>query len=190
MRPAGVPFGAPVTAAHALAAGGVVAYPTEAVFGLGCDPDNPDAVARLLALKRRPWRKGLILLAADLDQLRPYLAPLTPELEARLMASWPGPHTWLVPAARGLSRWLRGEHPTLAVRVSAHPPAAALARAFGKPVISTSANRAGRPPLDTADAVRRTFGARLDHVLSGPTGGQARPTAIRDLVSGEVVRAG
>ncbi len=190
MRPAGVPFGAPVAAARTLAAGGLVAYPTEAVFGLGCDPDNPEAIDRLLALKRRPWQKGLILLAADLDQLRPYLARLTAEQEARLAASWPGPHTWLAPAARGLARRLRGEHTTLAVRVSAHPPAAALARAFGKPVISTSANRAGRPPLRSAEVVRRLFGTRLDHVLIGPTGGQAQPTAIRDLISGEVVRAG
>lgn len=190
MRPAGVPFGAPRTAARVLAAGGLVAYPTEAVFGLGCDPDNPDAVARLLALKQRPWPKGLILLAADLEQLRPYMAHLSPGQEARLAASWPGPLTWLVPAARGLSRWLRGRHPTIAVRVSAHPPAAALARAYGKPVVSTSANRAGQPPLRSAEAVRRHFGERVDHVLTGPTGRQERPTAIRDLVSGELVRAG
>jgi len=181
------PFAAPVVAARALAAGGVVAYPTEGVWGLGCDPRDPAAIARLLALKARDPAKGLILLAADLDQLTPFVR-LTAGQRAFLAQRWPGPETWVVPARLGMPRWLRGAHPTLAVRVSAHPPAAALARAFGGPVVSTSANRSGRPPLADAQAVRRTFGPAV-HVLPGETGGRDRPTPIRDLATGAELRS-
>jgi len=175
-------------AARAVRAGGVIAYPTEAVFGLGCDPRDERAVRRLLAIKRRPARKGLILIAADFAQLEPFLQPLSPSDRARLPVTWPGPHTWLVPARRTTPRWLRGRHDTLAVRVTAHPLAAALCRACGHPLVSTSANPGGRPPARSALAVRRRLGHLLDCILAGPTGGAAQPTAIRDLRTGRRVR--
>ncbi len=173
-------------AAAALHAGAVIAYPTEAVWGLGCDPANGAAVLRLLALKHRPVDKGLILIAADAAQLRAFLAPAA--LPEPVAASWPGPSTWLLPAAADTPSWLTGEHDTLAVRVTAHPLAAALCRAFGGPLVSTSANRAGRPPAKSALAVRREFGDDLDLIVNGPLGGQARPTPIRDARSGAYLR--
>lgn len=176
--------------ARVVRAGGLIAYPTEAVYGLGCDPRNRDAVRRLLLLKRRPAHKGLILIAADAAQLAPYMMPLSATEQARLDASWPGPHTWLVPTPTATPRWLRGRHATLAVRVTAHPLAAALCRACGHPLVSTSANRSGRPALRSARAVRIQLGRALDGLLPGPTGGAARPTAIRDLRSGQQLRAG
>nr|MDQ2696242.1 Sua5/YciO/YrdC/YwlC family protein [Pseudomonadota bacterium] len=121
-------------AARILRQGGVIAYPTEAVYGLGCDPRNRRAVQRLLEIKRRPPAKGLILIAADLAQLEPFIDPLPPDRRRLLDAAWPGPVTWLVPARRA-PVWLRGNHPTLAVRVTAHPLAAALCRAFGGAVV-------------------------------------------------------
>ena len=174
-----------------LRAGGVIAHPTEAVYGLGCDPDDEQAVRRILALKRRPAAKGLILIAADFEQLRPWLLPLgTADLE-RVRAAWPGPVTWLLPARPEVPRWLRGDHDTLAVRVTAHPLSAQLCRAFGKPLVSTSANRASRPPARTALAVRRQLGRRgVDLILNGRLGGSSRPSEIRDLASGRVIRAG
>ncbi len=175
-------------AARAVRAGGIIAYPTEAVFGLGCDPRDERAVLRLLALKRRPARKGLILIAADFAQIEPFLEPLSPADQSRLAATWPGPHTWLIPARPATPRWLRGRHDTLAVRVTAHPLAAALCRICGHPLVSTSANLSGRPPARTALAVRRQLGRHLDHVLAGPTGGAAKPTEIRELRSGKRVR--
>ncbi|MGB5495457.1 MAG: Sua5/YciO/YrdC/YwlC family protein, partial [Sedimenticolaceae bacterium] len=108
-------------AARVLRAGGVVAYPTEAVFGLGCDPLNRSAVLRLLAIKQRPMDKGLILIANRLEQLLPFLRPLDPKVEQRLQETWPGPVTWLLPAHPAAPRWLRGRHTKLAVRVTAHP---------------------------------------------------------------------
>jgi L-threonylcarbamoyladenylate synthase len=177
-------------AARVIRAGGLIAYPTEAVYGLGCDPRNERAVNRLLTLKRRSVHKGLILIAADFAQLEPFLQPLDPPDRARLAATWPGPQTWLVPARTTTPRWLRGRHDTLAVRVTAHPLAAALCRACGHPLVSTSANRSGRPPARTALAVRRQLGNSLDHLLPGPTGGAVKPTAIRDLRTGQIVRSG
>ena len=177
-------------AARIAQAGGLIAYPTEAVYGLGCDPRNEAAVRRLLALKRRPMHKGLILIAADFAQLAPFLQPLTAVDHARLAATWPGPYTWLIPARPDTPRWLRGRHETLAVRVTAHPLAAALCRACGHPLVSTSANFSGRPPARSALAVRRQLGTAMDYLLPGPTGGAAQPTEIRDLRSGRRVRRG
>ncbi len=175
-------------AARIVHAGGLIAYPTEAVYGLGCDPLNAAAVQRLLTLKHRPMDKGLILIASDLDQLRAFLLPLNPDDEATLATTWPGPVTWLLPARPETPRWLRGRHDTLAVRVTDHPLTAALCRTLGHPLVSTSANLAGRPPARDALGVRRAFGDRIDFLLHGPLGGLARPTTIRDLRSGHTLR--
>jgi L-threonylcarbamoyladenylate synthase len=170
--------------------GGVVAYPTEAVFGLGCDPLDSEAVARILAIKGRSWRQGLILIGADLDQLRPWMAEVSPETVARLQASWPGPTTWLVPAAHWVPEWLTGGRPTIAVRVPGHPLARALCRLAGRALVSTSANRSSRPAARKALQVRRWLGNELDAVLGGETLGYTRPSTIRDAASGRVVRHG
>jgi L-threonylcarbamoyladenylate synthase len=177
-------------AVRVLRHGGLIAYPTEAVYGLGCDPLDADAVLRLLELKQRPWQKGLILIAADLAQLDPFLLPLDDAMRARIVPTWPGPNTWLLPARPETPSWLRGEYDTLAVRVTAHPVAAALCRAFGGPIVSTSANRAGKAPATTALAVRNAFGDRIDYIVHAPLGGAERPTQIRDGRTGEIVRAG
>ncbi len=171
-----------------LRAGGVIAYPTEAVYGLGCDPLNREAVFRLLALKRRPLAKGLILIASSFEQLAPYLQPLSPELSRKTRESWPGPVTWLLPARPETPRWLTGIHTTLAVRVTDHPVAAALCETFGGAIVSTSANPSDRPPARTPLTVRRMFGAGVDLIVHGALGGLERPTEIRDAATGRVVR--
>jgi len=173
--------------ATAVRAGGVIAYPAEAVFGLGCDPRNEAALARLIDIKQRDAGKGMILIAADLEQLRDFIAPLRAADERTLRADWPGPETWVVPAADGLSPLLTGGRDTIAVRVTAHPQAAALCRACG-PLTSTSANPSGQPPLREAATVEALFGERLGAVLGGKVGGLQCPTRIRDLRSGRVLR--
>ncbi len=170
-------------------AGGVVAYPTEAVWGLGCDPADRVAVETIFDLKGRSAAKGLILVAADLDQLEPWLQPLQGEARSRVLATWPGPVTWLLPARPGVPGWLRGGYPTLAVRVSAHPVVQALCRIVGGPLVSTSANRSGSRPARSALDVRRIFGTGVDLVIPGELGGRERPSEIRDL-SGRVLRPG
>lgn len=174
----------------ALQRGGVIAYPTEAVFGLGCDPSSEPAVRRILALKNRPVSQGLILVASHFHQLEEYLALVPPDRLQRALDTWPGPYTWLIPARKRVPRWLRGDHATLAVRVSAHPVVRALCDALGMPIVSTSANPSGQPPARTAEEVRRYFGDALDVIVPGEVGGRAAPTEIRDLMTGEVVRPG
>ncbi|TAN46999.1 MAG: tRNA threonylcarbamoyladenosine biosynthesis protein RimN [Methylococcaceae bacterium] len=169
-----------------LNAGGIIAHPTEAVYGLGCDPCNERAVQRLLALKTRPAHKGLILLAGDFVQIQPYLN-IPPERYAQLLSSWPGPVTWVVPASSRLPSWL-GVDGTIAVRVTAHPLSAALCRAFGGPLISTSANPGGKRPARDALSVRRYFPEANVLIVHGTTGGAARPSAIYDAVSGARLR--
>ena len=167
--------------------GGIIAYPTESCYGLGCDPRNFRAVRRLLQLKKRSPAKGLILLAAKPAQLRPYLAALPPALQTRLHAPWPGAHTWLVPAANGCPAWLRGGFDTIAVRVTAHPVAASLCRWLGMALVSTSANPSGGKPARSAQECRRLFGRRV-LVVSGRIGVRRRPSTIQHLASGEIIR--
>ncbi len=177
-------------AALRVKAGGIIAYPTEAVYGLGCDPRDDAAVLRLLALKQRPLSKGLILIAARFEDLQPYIATLSAETRSKVCRTWPGPVTWLLPARPEVPYWLRGSHAALAVRVTAHPLAAALCRACGGVLVSTSANISDRPPARNALAVRRYFGVDIDYVLSGALGGLDRPTPIIDARSGRLVRSG
>ncbi len=177
-------------AAAAVRAGGLVAYPTEAVYGLGCHPRNTRALRRLLALKARPRHLGLILIAATPRQLEPFIRWPDAATRDRVLATWPGPVTWVLPARHGVSPWLRGRHRGLAVRVTDHPLAAALCRRAGTALVSTSANRHGRAPVRRAADLPRALRGGIDCLLAGPTGGRARCSEIRDAASGRVLRAG
>jgi L-threonylcarbamoyladenylate synthase len=172
-------------AATTLRRGGIVAYATESCFGLGCDPRNRPAVLRLLKIKQRAPNKGLILIAAEPQQLTPYVASFPP----KALASWPGPHTWLLNPTTTAPPWVRGRHPRIAVRVTRHAQAAALCRAAGMALVSTSANRAGERPARSYRQVLRRLGAELDYVLPGRIGELKAPTPITDAATGEVVRA-
>jgi L-threonylcarbamoyladenylate synthase len=175
-------------AGRVLRAGGLIGYPTEGVYGLGCLPLARGAVERLLAIKSRSWRKGFVLVAADLAQVTAF-ARLPPEPNcSRVLASWPGPVTWLLDAQPGVPHWITGGQATVAMRVSAHPLVRALCETVGSPLISTSANRGGRPPLRRLLHVRREFGAVLDDILPGVLGTLGGPTTIRDARSERVIR--
>ncbi|MBB1518602.1 L-threonylcarbamoyladenylate synthase [Aquipseudomonas guryensis] len=167
--------------------GGVIAYPTEAVWGLGCDPWNEMAVERLLALKDRPVHKGLILVADNIRQFDFLLDDLPERWIDRLASTWPGPNTWLVPHQGLLPEWISGQHDTVALRVSDHPLVRDLCALTG-PLVSTSANPAGRPSARSRLRVEQYFHQQLDGVLGGALGGRRNPSLIRDLRSGDVVR--
>lgn len=145
-------------------------------------------MTRLLEIKQRSPDQGLILIASGIDQLEAYFAPLDEAARQRLMQSWPGPQTWTVPAAAGAPVWLTGKHPSIAVRVTAHPVARVLCRLCGHALVSTSANLSGQRPARDARSVRRMLGAELDYILCGRVGGLAGPTPIRDLLTGKVLR--
>ena len=170
--------------------GGLIAYPTEGVWGLGCDPRNEAAVLRLLALKQRDVAKGLILIASDEAQLAPFIetSPLRQAQLAQVRASWPGPNTWIMPASATAPRWITGHHDGIAVRVSAHAGVIDLCQAFGGALVSTSANLSGQPAPRTRMGLDPAVLARLDGVLQGATGGRSSPSLIHDALTGTTLR--
>lgn len=177
-------------AVQCLQLGRVIAYPTEAVYGLGCDPLNERAVRRVLALKQRPESAGLILIADEFGHFAPFIAPLSEELEARAMSAWPGPVTWLVPKSDLVPSWLAGEHQTIALRIPDHPVCKALCETYGGAIVSTSANPRGQEPALSARGAEAYFGSALCGTVEGDLGSGDKPSEIRDLVSGRVLREG
>jgi len=166
--------------------GGLLAYPTESCYGLGCDPCNRAAVQKILRLKRRPWHKGLILVAANLEQVARFILPLRATERATLGQYWPGPYTFLLPVSVRAPKLLIGKHTSLAVRVSAHPTVAGLTRKLG-PLVSTSANVSGAKPIKTYAEAQRAFGQQV-WVLPGRIGKRRAPSVIIDLQSGKKLR--
>jgi len=177
-------------AVEKLHAGQVIAYPTEAVYGLGCDPRNETAVRHLLALKDRHESAGLVLIASEFDQLRTWVSDVSDALLDKAMQTWPGPVTWLFPRAEGVPDFVAGRHPTVAVRITAHVPSRQLCTAYGSALISTSANPTTAPPARSAAEVDKYFGDGLAGILAGELGDGQRPSEIRDLVSGDIIRQG
>jgi len=177
-------------AARVLHQGGIIAYPTEAVWGLGCDPFNEDAVMRLLALKKRPVEKGVILVASSMAQIAPLLSSLSEAELAQLKQTWPGPQTWLLPDPDHLiPSWIKGKHNSVAIRVSAHLGVASLCNAFKGPIVSTSANLSGAVPAGSLLRVSVYFGQNIDYSLPGKLGGLKQPTRIQDLRDSRVIRS-
>lgn len=169
--------------------GGVIAYPTEAVWGLGCDPWNTEAVNRILELKQRPVEKGLIVVAGSVDQIRFLLDPLPEEQQQNALVYWPGPYTCLLPdLLNQIPQEVRGRHSSIAVRVSDHPLVQALCNASGLPLVSTSANPAGREPARHSWHIRRYFPTGLDRLVPGQLGRYRKPSTIIDIVSGKQLR--
>ncbi|MFW0072974.1 MAG: L-threonylcarbamoyladenylate synthase [Coxiella-like endosymbiont] len=170
--------------------GGIIAYPTESVYGLGCDPFNHNAVTQLLILKKRPLEKGFILIASAWKQVATLTQPIDPKSLARIFQSWPGPVTWVFPASSEAPSWIRGKHPTIAIRLTDHLIAKLLCYRFGGPIVSTSANRKWEQPIRNVRILRMIFGNQINRILEGPIGPSCRPTEIRDAITGEVLRAG
>ncbi len=173
-------------AAVSLSKGGVIAYPTEGVWGLGCDPANEGAVTRLLALKSRPVEKGLILVAGKVDQLSDYFAELPDEKS--LQVGHGRPVTWVVNHGGCCPHWLSGGRDTLAIRLTDHPVIRALCRETGQALVSTSANPAGREPALSLEEVKNYFGDLIDVMVEGELGGENGASEIRDFQTGKILR--
>lgn len=173
-------------AAKVLQGGGVIAYPTEGVFGLGCLPENIEAVNRVLQIKQRDASKGLILIAASAQQLEGWI-----ELPAAAELPDPDPRkptTWIVPAASRAAPAVRGDNPGIAVRITTNPIARSICNAVGSPIVSTSANLSGRPVAANQYVLRRQFGDLVDYVVPGCCGPSFGASEIRDLQSGAILR--
>jgi L-threonylcarbamoyladenylate synthase len=177
-------------AAEVIRAGGLVAHPTEAVWGLACDPFNEQAVSSLLNLKKRPRDKGMILVSGCVEHFYPLLDALPPELQRRFMLEAECPTTWLVPDVYDIvPPLIKGRFSSVALRLSRHPLTVALSKRLDSPLVSTSANPAGKPPAKNLREVRRYFYQDVDYLLDGRLGGYSKPSVIRDLVSGDAVRS-
>ena len=181
-------------AATCLTQGKVLAYPTEAVWGLGCDPFNEQAFLEILRLKQRPIEKGVILLASQISQVEPLLKNLEPSIRDQIITSWTHrtptdrATTWLLPADEHIPLWIKGDHPKVAVRVTTHPLCIALCNAFNGFIVSTSANPAGLSPARSLQDANQYFGADLNY-LNGDLGLSSEPSKILDAETGEVIRA-
>lgn len=167
--------------------GGIIAYPTEAVYGLGCNPLNLSAVQRILQIKQRPADKGLIIVGSRLSHLQPYTSVVLEDNQS-LQQTWPGPVTWILPARSTVPYLIRGRHAGIAMRLSNHPVTAAICESFGAAIISTSANLAKHPALRSASAVHAWFGNQVDMILHGDTDRTAQPSEIRDYLTGKILR--
>ncbi|MCB4437297.1 Sua5/YciO/YrdC/YwlC family protein [Alteromonas sp. McT4-15] len=169
--------------------GKLLVYPTEAVMGIGCDPDNETAVNALLELKQRPVEKGVILVAANYSQLLPYVNDnaIRPDRRTDIFSSWPGPNTWLLPKSATAPQWITGQHDKIAVRVTNHPVVVALCTKLGKPLVSTSANLTGQSPAITLEQAKAVFAESVTYV-EGEVGGATKPSVIRDGDTAEVIR--
>ena len=176
-------------AVRSLKQGNVIAYPTESVFGLGCDPSNLSAIKRLLQIKSRSADKGLILIASDLSQLEPWVDfKQVPDMQ-QILDSWPGHETWLIPAQKHVSTLLTGNHKTLATRISAHPTVRQLCNSFKGAITSTSANKNGLREARDIFSARQLFNDKIDYYLPGQISGSQRPSRIRNAITGELIRA-
>lgn len=168
----------------------VIIYPTESVFGLGCDPDSKVAISNLLHIKRRSWKKGLILVAANYKQLLKYINDiyLNDNQKSHVFSTWPGPVTWVFPARLNTPFWLTGQFSSIAVRVSHFEPIKRLCLSFGKPLVSTSANLTGYPPARTITEVYKQLGLYNMSVMNECVLGLSRPSEIRDAMTGRIIR--
>ncbi len=177
-------------AAHSFEQGGIIAYPTEAVFGLGCDPDNNSAIEKLLSLKQRSADKGFILLASDYSQLQPYIdeSAISEKQKIQILSRWPGAITQVLPINNNISPLLSGMYKTIAVRITQHPDVIALCRKTGKAIISTSANLSGQPAASTWQNVVQQFPTQLDYLIKTNTLGNSNPSTIIDGITSKILR--
>lgn len=173
--------------AEIVQSGGVVAYPTESVYGLGCDPDNLESLRKILTIKNRPNDKGFIILVSHIDQARPYIQPLSDSDREQLNTPRQRATTWLIPKKTQVPELLSGQFETVAVRITNHPVALAICETLNGPLVSTSCNLSGQPELISAEQVLTQMPSTIDLVIDAECGGE-RPSQIIDLASGRVLR--
>jgi len=171
-------------AGYLLREGGVVVYPTETVYGIGCIPSDPDAAQRICELKGRA-DKPLPLICADIKAARK-VVEMTPDAEKLATKFWPGPLTMVLPAKVKYSMWVQRGAKTLGVRVSPYPMAQKLAKEAGGVIVSTSANISGDEPAKSADEAKKIFGNKVDIILDGGPSPGVESSTVVDL-SGEEV---
>jgi L-threonylcarbamoyladenylate synthase len=168
--------------------GGVIAYPTEGVFGLGCDPFNEEAVQKILHLKHRLVAKGLVLIVSGWNQAKNLVAPIDSKILAKILDESSPATTWVFPVTTIVPRWIIGNHHSVALRITKHPIAKALCNAYQGALVSTSSNIEGEPPALTVLEVQNYFPKGLDFIVEGEVGDSKRPTMIRNALTNKILR--
>ena len=174
---------------HIVRQGGVIAYPTETVMGLGCDPYNNEAVRHLLALKHRPEEKGLIIIGANINQLTSFIGKLSIQQQQLLSQPIAHPTTWLAPKSATAPSWITGKHDTIAIRITTHSIANKLCQHLGHALVSTSANITGQAVVKTSHELIQSFGQAIHMITNDSQPSLGTPSEIRNILTGEIVRA-
>lgn len=175
-------------AVNVVKSGGIIAYPTESVYGLGCDPFNQQAVEELLRIKQRSIDQGLILIASHIQQILPLIQPLKPDDLARALKTWPGHHTWVFPQSKLVPKWISGKKKSVAIRLSNHPIVSQLCTLLNQPLVSTSANLSKQDNLKSIKDIKTTFGDKIDFYIDAPIGNQKKPSTICDAHNLKIYR--
>jgi len=173
---------------HAISSGAVFGYPTDTIWGFGCHPLIADSVSRILQIKKRSLEKGLILLSSKIEYCTAYLE-VEPEQLAPIRSPCSQPTSWLIPASAFCPDWIRGSFPSVAIRITDHPLLQILCDRLQTPIVSTSANRAGRVPVRNSLQLRKQFGDELDFIVNGFAPGSGKPSRIKSLLNGTIVRS-
>ncbi len=173
--------------AHAVSRGAIFGYPTDTIWGLGCHPLIADSVGRILQIKHRNPDKGLILLSSKIEYCLAYAELDSGQLES-IHKPTDHPTTWLAPASEGCPAWIRGSYPTVAIRITNHPLLEFLCARLQAPIVSTSANRAGRATVRSSRQIRKQFGNELDFIVSGFATGSNKPSNIKSLLDKTTIR--
>ncbi len=168
--------------------GGIIAYPTESVYGLGCNPFDEQAVKNVLLLKKRNVNIGLILIASHVRQILPLIKPIDPNDLARALKTWPGHHTWVFPKSKLVPRWISGQYDSIAIRVSNHPVVIQLCQKLNSPLVSTSANISKQGELNSIKNIKTVFGDKIGFYVNAPTGKEVNPSIIHDAHSNTIIR--
>lgn len=174
-------------AAHQIRHGGVIAYPTDTVYGLGCNPMDLDAVAYLNALKQRDSDKGLILIANKLELFNDYIKELSSRDQQKIQQT-KSPTSWIVTAKKNVPQWLTGDHHTLAIRITRHPVINQLCNQLQHPLVSSSANPQGKKPALNALQLHKYFHNKVHAMLIANNENSSQPSSIRVLNSNLTIR--
>jgi L-threonylcarbamoyladenylate synthase len=173
--------------AHAVSQGAIFGYPTDTIWGFGCHPMIASGVSRILQIKNRSADKGLILLSSRLEYCAAYVGLDNEQLKP-VLSTADHPTTWLIPASENCPLWIRGNYPTVAIRITDHPLLEFLCGQLRTPIVSTSANRSGKATVRNSIQMHKQFGNELDFIVSGFATGSKRPSEIKSLLNGTTAR--
>jgi len=172
----------------AIVKGKIIAYPTESVFGIGCDPENEQSINKIIEIKNRGKQKGLIIIADEVKKLSKFIHKDYLDLFIKKSDIESKPTTWIVPSSKHVLNLVKGEDSSVALRITQHPIASRICKYSNKAIISTSANISSKTPAKNSNEILMQFGEEIDIIVDGRVGDSIKPTQIVDLITNKVIR--